>query len=283
MTVDVAVRRGLRWAEGSVGRRLGSERLDGGLTSTMLRLTDPEGPRLVLRLMTEEPWRAHGAALVSRERMAQQELEATTIPAPRSLAVDPGGEHTTVAAHLMTALPGQPRTRLEDVHLEAMAAMLARIHDVRPARRFRTYESWAWPAKRVVPPWAEHPRHWRAAFAILAEAPPAYAPTFLQRDFSHRNLLWDDARISGVVDWVETSTGPAWLDAAHAATTLAVHQSVAAARTFLAHYGALTGRAPEQYWQVLDAVGFLPPPGRPPMFGRADQLRRLEEWLGNAV
>ena len=51
---------------------------------------------------------------------------------------------------------------------------------------------------------------------------PAYEPTFLHRDFSHRNLLWDGPGSSGVVDWVETSTGPRWLDAAHAATNLAV-------------------------------------------------------------
>ena len=70
--------------------------------------------------------------------------------------------------------------------------------------------------------WTRHPGAWRRAFEVLAGPAPAYEPTFLHRDYGHRNLLWTDGAITGVVDWVETSTGPAWLDAAHAASTLAV-------------------------------------------------------------
>lgn len=48
---------------------------------------------------------------------------------------------------------------------------------------------------------------------------------------------------------------------------------------FIAAYEAETGRKPEQYWLVMDAVGFLPPPGRKPLFGTPTQLARLENWL----
>ena len=33
----------------------------------------------------------------------------------------------------------------------------------------------------------------------------------------------------------------------------------------------------------MDAVGYLPPPGRPPMFGDPAQLARLDEWLDLVV
>ena len=33
----------------------------------------------------------------------------------------------------------------------------------------------------------------------------------------------------------------------------------------------------------MDAVGYLPPPGRRPLFGRADQLGRLDDWLDLVV
>ena len=52
---------------GPDGRRLaghvGTQRLDGGMTSRMLALHHDDGSESVLRLMTNEPWRTHGAEL----------------------------------------------------------------------------------------------------------------------------------------------------------------------------------------------------------------------------
>ena len=251
--------------------------LPGGFTSTMLALSHRSGRRSVLRLMTREPWRTHGADLVRRERAAQLVLAAGAVPAPASLGIcagidagiDAEGEAAGVAAHLMSRVPGAPLTHIDETGAATMAEMLALVHDVRPAEPFREYQSWAWVAKRVVPTWTRRPEAWARAFEILAEEPPAHAPTFLHRDFSHRNLLWQDGRISGVVDWVETSTGPAWLDAAHAATNLAVACGPAPATALLAAYASLTGTRPERYWLVMDVVGFLPPrasrPSSPPL------------------
>lgn len=245
----------------------------------MLALTDVTGRRSVLRLMTKEPWRAHGPALTRREAAALQVLESTPVPAPASLGLDAEGRHAGVSAHLMSRLPGHATAAMDDGAAAAMAGLLGVIHDVRPAQPFRTYQSWAWEAKRTVPPWTDHPDSWRRAFDALAEEPPSYEPTFLHRDYSHRNLLWSDTHITGIVDWVETSTGPAWLDAGHAATSLALAFGPEPARAFLAHYAALTGRRPEKYWLVMDTVGFLPPPGKQPLFGTSTELRRLDYWV----
>lgn len=196
--------------------------LTGGLTSTMLALTDDSGAESVLRLMTNEPWRTHGADLTRRERAAQQVLAGSGLPVPRSRAVDPEGARTGAPAHLMSRLPGTPTTRADHEVVTAMADVLAAVHRVRPAEPFRTFQSWAWEAKWVVPDWSRQPEAWSRAFALLAAGRPGYRPTFLHRDYQHRNLLWSGAQVTGVVDWVETSTGPAWLDAGHAATNLAV-------------------------------------------------------------
>ncbi|UUZ57826.1 hypothetical protein [Nocardioides sp. B-3] len=45
----------------------------------------------------------------------------------------------------------------------------------------------------------------------------------------------------------------------------------------------MTGVEPEPYWEVMDIVGFLPPPGRPPMFDDHAQLARLEEHLARVL
>jgi hypothetical protein len=42
-------------------------------------------------------------------------------------------------------------------------------------------------------------------------------------------VLWLGGRVTGVVDWVETSIGPAWLDVAHCSTNLAIVLGIDAA------------------------------------------------------
>jgi aminoglycoside phosphotransferase (APT) family kinase protein len=270
----------LAWAGSALGHRVVvHERLDGGMTSTMLAIRDESGAESVLRLMTQEPWRTHGAELTAREHRAQLFLAGTDVPAPTTLALDADGTACGVAAHLMTRLPGRPVDPGHDAELAAMARLLTDVHRLRPAEPFRTFQSWAWEAKWVVPAWTRHPGSWQRAFEVLAGPEPVYEPTFLHRDFGHRNLLWTDGEITGVVDWVETSTGPAWLDAAHAASNLAVMLGTEPAQAFLDAYAAVAAEPLDPFWLVMDAVGYLPPPGKPSMFGDPAQLARLDAWL----
>jgi aminoglycoside phosphotransferase (APT) family kinase protein len=277
--------RAVAWA----AERLGSDvvevdELTGGWTSTMLALTTSTGERAVLRLMTNEPWRTHGAELTTREHETQLMLTGTGVPAPRSLALDADGAATGEAAHLMTLVPGAvDLDRVSDEDLGALAATLSTVHDLEPDLLPRTYQSWAWPAKYVVPDWAQEPAAWKRAFALLRHDPPTYDGTFLHRDFQPRNVLWTGPGITGVVDWVETSWGPAWLDVAHCATNLALEHGTAVAERFAAAYVARTGHAPEPYFDVMDVVGFLPPPGRETRITDPVQQRYLEERLVSLV
>jgi aminoglycoside phosphotransferase (APT) family kinase protein len=231
----------------------------------MLALTSDDGSKLVLRLMTEEPWRRHAGGLLSRESLVQTQLADSDVPAPRSIAVDATGEQAGVPAHLMSYLPGAlALDRDDDANLEALAAPLTGIHAVHPGDGGwpRTYQSWAWPEKRIVPEWSEQPALWRRAFAVLEGEAPAYEPMFLHRDFHPGNVLWEGDAVTGVVDWVETSAGPAALDVAHCMTGLALLHGVNAATRFAQHYRRASGRdeASSAYWWVMDVVGFLPGP-----------------------
>jgi Ser/Thr protein kinase RdoA (MazF antagonist) len=165
----------------------------------------------------------------------------------------------------MSHLPGAlVLDRDDDALLGALAEVLIRIHRVDPGDDAwpRAYQSWAWSGKRVVPDWTERPELWQRAFAVLEDEPPAYEPTFLHRDFHPGNVLWEGDGVSGVVDWVETSTGPAALDVAHCMTGLTLLHGVDAATRFAHHYREASGRAdaPASYWWVMDVVGFLPGP-----------------------
>jgi Ser/Thr protein kinase RdoA (MazF antagonist) len=274
----------LAWAGSAVGSPVSShERLQGGMTSRMLALRHDDGSESVLRLMINEPWRTHGAELTTRERDTQLFLAGTDVPAPTTIALDPEGRACGVAGHLMSRRPGAARSEVDPGALHEMAGLLAQIHRLRPTEPFRDYQSWAWEAKWVVPSWTRHPDSWRRAFDVLAGPAPAYEPTFLHRDFGHRNLLWTDGAVSGVVDWVETSTGSAWLDAAHAASNLAVLVDTGPATAFLQEYAAHAPEPLDPFWLVMDTVGYLPPPGKPQMFRQPDQVERLDDWLDEVV
>jgi len=251
--------RALDWTADVWGRRIVDvARLTGGFTSTMLRLTAEDGSQAVLRLMTREPWRTHAAGLLRREAGVQALLAGTPVAAPTSLALDADGSRAGTPAHLMTLLPGSLELgRCDDDFLGRLAGLLGSIHAVDPGSdRPRTFQSWAPPAKRQLPQWSARPELWREAFALLETEPPAYDGRFLHRDFHLGNVLWDGDEPTGVVDWVETSWGPAALDVAHAATYLSMLHGVAAAERFV----KLTGCEVPAYWQVLDVVGYLPDP-----------------------
>jgi aminoglycoside phosphotransferase (APT) family kinase protein len=255
------------WAGHAWGRAIrDAGPLSGGWTSTMLVLTADDGERVVLRLMTKEPWRTHADGLLRRESDVQRLLAPTRVPVPKTLAVDPDGAQAGIPAHLMSWLPGSVElARDGDGFLTSLARLLVDIHAVDPgSARPRDYQSWAGPAKRVVPAWSRRPEAWKEAFALLEQEPPPYRGTFLHRDFHVGNVLWDGDRVSGVVDWVETSWGPGGLDVAHCTTYLAMLHGPETGRRFAEIHRRLSGEPADseeqRYWDVMDVVGYLPDP-----------------------
>ncbi len=234
----------------------------------MLLLTVNDGRNVVLRLMGREPWRTHAAGLLGRESAVQRQLRNTPIPAPRTLALDAAGVEVGTPAHLMSWLPGSVQLRRQDDEfLGGVARLLAEIHDHDPgADRPRNYQSWAGPAKRILPAWTRHPWLWEQAFDLLEQDPPDHAGTFLHRDFHVGNVLWESGRISGVVDWVETSWGPAGLDLAHVTTYLSMLHGPETGQRLVQLYRSLgqqrVDAAAQRYWDVMDIVGYLPDPAK---------------------
>ena len=253
-----------RWVEDVLGTAVVAVRaLTGGVASRMLLLTADDGSEVVLRQMVDQPYRRHAEGLLTRERDVHGQLAATDLPVPRTLALDEHGAATGDPSLLMTRLGGA--IDLERPHLDALAEVLVRIHALRPREGEwpRDYQSWATEAKMTVPPWSRDDDAYRDAFARLRGPAPTYGATFLHRDFHPGNVLVDDGRVTGVVDWVETSTGPADLDVAHCMSNLAglhgVQTALAFRQSYVDHGGVLAEDADAAtYWVLLDLVGFLP-------------------------
>ncbi|MFD3513417.1 phosphotransferase family protein [Streptomyces sp. NPDC058657] len=282
----------------------GVVRLRGGWTSEMRRLDlrGPAGPRsLVLRSFVKPFFVRHAEGLLTREADVLRLLGATEVPAATLVAVDATAEFCTHPSLLMSLLPGAVRLDEEDAGCRAdlLARQLVRIHrvPVTAQQRPRAYQVWASP-ERVTPPAATgRTGLWQRAVDVIRREPPAHRGCFLHRDFHPGNVLFtgagEELAISGVVDWVETSWGPADLDVAHCSTALALLHGVPAGMRFADRYVAAGGALAEEdashlYWRLLDALGFAPDAEKVAVpwreLGRSDLTatvltRRLEGYI----
>jgi aminoglycoside phosphotransferase (APT) family kinase protein len=224
--------------------------LSGGWTSRMRRLTvrgGPDGERsLVLRSFTTEFFRRHAPGLLNREAQVLRLLAGTGVPAASVLAVDPVGEECAAPSLLMSLLPGELRLTDDGARERstALARQLTAIHALTvPAEaRPRRYQAWAAPDRVRLPEHPARPEVWRRAVRIIDREPPAFRGCFLHRDYHPGNVLFSGGaqapEITGVVDWVETSWGPADLDVAHCSTSLALLHGAAAGLRFAEDYAA---------------------------------------------
>ncbi|MCX4732324.1 alpha/beta fold hydrolase [Streptomyces sp. NBC_01363] len=249
------------------GRSVADSRLlAGGWSSQMRRLTLDDGTDLVQRTFVKPFFRHHGPGLLNREASVLALLaEQDSIPAPGLVAVDATTEHCDHPTLLMSALPGRVRVDGDDLdrRLDLLAAQLVRVHGVVPAERPRPYQAWT-SAERVRAP--DGPL-WERAVDVIRRDPPPYEGRFLHRDFHPGNVLFTgtgpELRITGVVDWVETSWGPADLDVAHCSTALALLHGPAYGLDFRDRYEAQGGHGlatgPDHlYWRLLDALHYCP-------------------------
>ncbi|MER6127941.1 aminoglycoside phosphotransferase family protein [Streptomyces sp. NPDC001795] len=287
------------------GDRIGGAAvLRGGWTSQMRRL-DIEGRggpySLVLRSFLKPFFVKHALGLLMREADILRLLADTTVPAARLRAVDAAATYCDHPSLLMSLLPGT--VRLDETDVERKAELLARqmvaIHGlvVPEEDRPRTYQAWTSPERVRIPDGTARPELWQRAVDVIRREPPAYRPCFLHRDFHPGNVLFTgngaDLTITGVVDWVETSWGPADLDVAHCSTAVALLHGADAGMRLADHYLAAGGTlsddpAAHLYWRLLDALAFAPDaekvaePWRE--LGRRDLTppvltQRLEEYL----
>lgn len=244
------------WVEQTLGssvRVVAWQRLTGGLTSIVHRLTVERGGRreeCVLRWwgpdVESREWTTHA---VPRETAVLKALEKSEVPAPRVIG------STTDAAHggpalLMTCLPGTvhllPRDR--DDWLRQIARMLARIHalpiDGQP------FEPWLDPGRLSPPADASRPALWNDAIALMTETRTPAPACFVHRDYQHFNLLWSHEQLTGVVDWIEACSGPPAIDAGHCRLNLTLLFSAAVAERFREIYEAESGRRIDPWWDV---------------------------------
>ncbi|MFE5588419.1 phosphotransferase family protein [Kitasatospora sp. NPDC056531] len=267
-----------RWVEGVLapGERIARVTpLKGGWTSRMRRL-DIEGAgtpyALVLRSFVKPFYRRHAPGLLAREARVLRLLEDSAVPAPALRAVDAQGAWCDDPSLVMTHLPGGVRIGHDgDVRrrIALLAGQLAAVHalEVPETGRERAWQAWTAPERVQVPATTGQDALWGRAVDVIRRDAPAHRSCFLHRDFHPGNVLFtgtgEELAVSAVVDWVETSWGPADLDVAHCSTALALLHGAPAGMAFADAYehagGQLAAHGPDHlYWRLLDTLAFAP-------------------------
>lgn len=260
----------LAWASAAVGagaRVVAARALEGGTSSAVhaLDVEDRTGRRqaLVLRRYVRAEWLAEEPDVPQREAAALQVLRRSAVSVPTLVAVDPSGEASGgVPALLMTRLPGRIDWSPPDLasYLRRLAELLPPIHAVTVPRGTPLPAYQPYPLGLTRPPrWATQLRVWERAIQLHGGPPPALGPggaVFIHRDYHPGNVLWQDGRVSGVVDWPCASIGAPEADVGHCRVNLHSRFGAEAADRFLALYQAVSGRREyHPYWDIVAAIG----------------------------
>jgi aminoglycoside phosphotransferase (APT) family kinase protein len=176
--------------------------------------------RLVLRWYPDDAFFVNEPRAVEREAAALAVMAGAGVPAPGLVGrLDRHG--AAPEAILMTHLAGRPVfDRLDPA---AIREVLGTIHAVDPGPmagfRYRGYHETATLDR---PSWWRDRPSWEHVVDQTSTARPSGPDRLIHRDLHPGNLLWSDARLPGVVDWVNACVGPAGVDAAHFRLNLAL-------------------------------------------------------------
>jgi aminoglycoside phosphotransferase (APT) family kinase protein len=281
--------RALAWAEGVLGHSIHrTRRLVGSPDSALYRL-EFTGGTAVIRQIVNADWLEREPDVTGHEAASLERAALSGLPAPQVLARDETGRESGAPALLMSCLPGVVNLVPDDLeaYLGELARTLDQLHALTPIPFAWSYSPYWTPSDAAS--WSGVPDAWARALAVVQGPVPTFTPRFIHRDFHPANVLWQDTRISGVVDWVNGCLGPPGVDVAHCAVNLAQLFGPEAAQMFQAAYQHLSGHVQHPYWDLsalLDFVADGPPTVYPgwPSFGLStlsDELirQRLDTWM----
>ncbi|MBK8902165.1 MAG: phosphotransferase family protein [Anaerolineaceae bacterium] len=214
----------------------------------------------------------------NRGEKAEREFKALAlcqqhnIPAPTPLLLDKSGALLGSPGIVTSFVPGRQQIRPPDeaTWVAELAHTLARIHAI-PITAEKAFllngnqeVTWFLNGGSVTEAMARHPDGtavWHAVHDLLPTIRPV-SSALMHVDFWNGNLLWQDQRLTAVLDWEEASFGDPAYDVAYLRHELAMLGGARLADAFLAAYVAENGRPVDNlaFWELTAAARFMPDP-----------------------
>lgn len=216
---------------------------------------------VVVREFNHEAWLQEEPDLVIHEANSLRLAEKTDVPTPTLIAYDETGEECGVPAILMTKVDGQ--VNLKPSHFDQWTSQLAHhlvsLHSISADHFSWTYFTYNDIQTWKQPKWSKYPHVWQELLKVAKGPASKVKHCFIHRDYHPANVLWQNGKISGVVDWVNACLGPAGVDVGHCRVNMAMLYDVQTADLFLHAYMKQAGRnfSYEPYWDIIALIDIL--------------------------
>jgi aminoglycoside phosphotransferase (APT) family kinase protein len=244
----------LNWFESHIAAIAEAKPLLGGITTSVFRIHATDGKTYVLRVFDNEEMLEEDPDSCQHEAAALLIAKQTGLKSPTLIHYEPDASVCGEALLVMQALEGsivlKPVDRTDWLRQSAEAmAMLHRANIQDFAWNFQRYCN---AEDTPVPQWTAFPENWQRAIEILKSPEPQSSRLFIHRDFHPANLLWQNGKLSGVVDWVNACMGTIGNDVGHMRVNLATLYGCNIADEFLSIYqGLQPDFRYEPYWDIV--------------------------------
>jgi hypothetical protein len=220
--------------------------------------------RVVLRRFVNDSWLVTEPDIALHESASLRKMAGSGLPVPELIAYDEFGHSCGMPAVLMTWLPGSVilDPPVMGHWIQQLAEVLVKIHELEASDFPWQYFTYNDVSQLMPPSWSRFQAEWEQAIEIVQGPAPPAKRCFIHRDFHPTNVLWNQGKVSGVVDWVNSCQGWPGLDLGHCRLNLAGLYGLKVADNFLREYRLQAGSSFDYhpYWDLLAAIEFLPGP-----------------------
>jgi aminoglycoside phosphotransferase (APT) family kinase protein len=228
-----------------------------------LRLVHGEEARdVVVRIYRD--WHGDAAEATRRMHAVLSAVAAVSPRAPRPILADAAGEIVGEPLIVMTFLPGAPQPPLghDEIWAEELASAMVEVHATPLERLPGDFPRQGTAAERlahILERGAEvRDELWdviASALTPIAASVQTNPPTLIHGDFWFGNTIWEQGRLTGIIDWDDARIADPAQDVAGARNDLALLSGARAADAFLARYEATRGPLRElAFWDLLASL-----------------------------
>lgn len=244
------------WITAQVGTIEQATQLAGSTSTTLYRIKT-EQTRYVLRLYDNQEWLATEPDLCEHEAHALMVAQSAKVRTPNLIAYEPDASVAGVAVLLMSHLDGDVWLTPTDMNdwLQQAADALAKIHQLTVPDFQWQHFRYVRQNKLRVPTWTDYPQVWQSLIDLIQQPEPDTPQHFIHRDYHQTNFLWQNGKLTGVVDWINACIGVAHVDVGHMRVNLALLYSVETADAFLrAYQRANPAYEYHPYWDAMTLI-----------------------------